>query len=166
MSAVILGLGSNEGDSPAILRAAIDDLRASLGALRAASMYRSAPMHVENQPEFFNTAVCGVFDGAPSSLLETIHRIEASYGRDRTHETRWGRRSIDIDILLFGDRVICEKGACPLRELEVPHPRLKERRFALEPLLELDGDARDPLSGERYADICARLGDQGVVRIA
>jgi 2-amino-4-hydroxy-6-hydroxymethyldihydropteridine diphosphokinase len=163
---VILGLGSNKGGSIAILRGAIDDLRAHIRGLRAASMYRTAPMHIESQPDFFNTAVCGAFAGEPSLLLDIAHQVETKYGRDRARETRWGERSLDIDILLFGERVINEEGGGPLRELEVPHPRLKERRFALEPLLELDAEARDPLTGERYSAICARLDDQGVVRIA
>ncbi|MDR3301124.1 MAG: 2-amino-4-hydroxy-6-hydroxymethyldihydropteridine diphosphokinase [Spirochaetaceae bacterium] len=161
---VVLGLGSNKGDSVTILQNAINDLRAYIARLHAAAFYRSAPMHIENQPDFFNTAVCGAFEGAPHRLLEIIHRIEAKYGRDRQSEIRWGQRSLDIDILLFGDSIIKQSDSQSL-DLEIPHPRLKERRFALEPLLELEPDAIDPLSGERYADICARLSDQGVRRL-
>jgi 2-amino-4-hydroxy-6-hydroxymethyldihydropteridine diphosphokinase len=154
---VVLGLGSNQGDSLRILERAVTALGELLTDLRQASVYKTAPLHVLDQAWFFNTAAAGFFRGEPEYLLEALHRIEAAHGRDRKKERRFGERPLDIDILLFGDRII---SLGPL--LEVPHPRLRERRFALEPLLELLPDAKDPASGESYRDICNTLTTQEI----
>jgi 2-amino-4-hydroxy-6-hydroxymethyldihydropteridine diphosphokinase len=109
--------------------------------------------------------VAGEYSKDALSLLSAINEIETSFGRDRSKERRWGERTLDIDILLFGDQIITqyiEGGLAPV--LEIPHPRLKERRFALEPLLELWPDAVDPVSGLSYAEICRALPEQGVRR--
>ncbi|MDR2864644.1 MAG: 2-amino-4-hydroxy-6-hydroxymethyldihydropteridine diphosphokinase [Spirochaetaceae bacterium] len=165
MVRVILGLGSNQGDSIHILKNAIADLHFFLKGLREASVYKSAPLYVKDQNVFFNTAISGEFNGEAGDLLEIIHTIEKKYGRDRSKERRWGERSLDIDILLFGDLVLDQKHSDPARCLEIPHPRLNERRFALEPLLELDPDAKDPQSGESYREINERIADQVLCRI-
>jgi 2-amino-4-hydroxy-6-hydroxymethyldihydropteridine diphosphokinase len=119
---------------------------------------------VTDQPPFLNTALAGRCDCEPPVLLEILRRIEAVHGRDRPNERRWGERTLDIDILLFGDRVVYlpppRPGAPPL--LEIPHPRLKERRFALEPLLELLPEARDPVTGESLSSVLAALPPQGI----
>lgn len=111
---------------------------------------------MEDQDKFFNTAVMGFYSGTPGELLSAIHEIEAFFGRDRSGERRWGERTLDIDILLFGNRIVNEE------DLQIPHPRLKERRFALQPLLELSPDAAEPGTGVPYRDICQSLPDQGV----
>ncbi|AEF83401.1 2-amino-4-hydroxy-6-hydroxymethyldihydropteridine diphosphokinase [Leadbettera azotonutricia] len=161
MPLVVLGLGSNQGDSLRILEKAVEVLGIILGSLRQASIYETVPLHVTDQPKFFNTAVAGEYSKEPWALLSEIHKVEASFGRDRSKERRWGERTLDIDILLFGDQIIANH---PL--LEVPHPRLKERRFALEPLLELCPDAIDPASGIQYSGICRALPEQGIRRIS
>ncbi|GHV90308.1 2-amino-4-hydroxy-6-hydroxymethyldihydropteridine diphosphokinase [Spirochaetia bacterium] len=153
----VLGLGSNRGDSSSILRGAIEALAGILEGLRDARVLESEPLYVKNQARFFNTAVSGFYRGTALELLEEIHRIEASFGRDRQRERRWGERTLDIDILLFGGQII----SLPPR-LEIPHPRLKERRFALIPLLELLPDAVDPLTGIPYRIILDGLPDQGI----
>jgi 2-amino-4-hydroxy-6-hydroxymethyldihydropteridine diphosphokinase len=158
----VLGLGSNRGDSihgePLnILRDAIRALEAVLDGLKTARVLESEPLHVTNQSRFFNTAVSGLYWGEALELLEDIHKIEASFGRDRSQERRWGERTLDIDILLFGDQVISRPP-----ELEIPHPRLRERCFALLPLLELLPDAADPLTGTSYQSILDLLPDQGI----
>jgi 2-amino-4-hydroxy-6-hydroxymethyldihydropteridine diphosphokinase len=89
-------------------------------------------------------------------LLSRLHELETRFGRDRANERRWGERFLDIDILLFGDFIVNEA------DLVIPHPRLKDRRFALEPLLELFPNAAEPGSGLFYRDFCAALPDQGV----
>jgi 2-amino-4-hydroxy-6-hydroxymethyldihydropteridine diphosphokinase len=161
---VILGLGSNREDSrgrrPAhILEAAVNELEALLSGAKRASLYKTRPLHLEDQPAFYNTAVSGFCSCTPRTLLDALHRIEAAHERDRTRERRWGERTLDIDILLFGDRVLAAEA------LEIPHPRLKERAFALIPLLELLPGAKDPVSGVFYRTILAGLGDQGVERV-
>ena len=161
-SRVVLGLGSNRGDthrdSRCIILGAITALEQVLAGLKKASLYETAPLYVIDQGRFINTAVTGLFPGSPAELLSRIHDIEARFGRDRSRERRWGERSLDIDILLFGDMVLTEP------DLQIPHPRLRERRFALEPLLELLPDALEPGTGIPYQSICDALPDQGVTR--
>ena len=154
---VVLGLGSNLGDSRSIIREAVKVLANLIKDLRTASFYRTAPLYVKDQSHFINTAVSGFYDKTPEQLLSVIQQIEADFGRDRKSERRWGERSLDIDILLFGDLVF--KGA----DLEIPHPRIKERRFALEPLLELLPCALEPGTGISYRSICDALPDQWVI---
>jgi len=88
--------------------------------------------------------------------LKLISETEARFGRDRSREIRWGERSLDIDILLFGNLILSDP------DLVIPHPRLEERRFAMEPLLELMPQACSPVTGAGYSGICAALPDQGV----
>jgi 2-amino-4-hydroxy-6-hydroxymethyldihydropteridine diphosphokinase len=154
---VVLGLGSNRGGPRAILAGAAQRLGGILSVLRVAPLFETEPVGVTDQSRFLNTAVCGFCLLSPQELLAAIHRIEADFGRDRARERRWGERTLDIDILTFGDEVVSEPPT-----LEIPHPRLRERAFALAPLLELLPDAADPLTGEPYRDILARLPDQGV----
>jgi 2-amino-4-hydroxy-6-hydroxymethyldihydropteridine diphosphokinase len=123
------------------------DLEKILSSPRRASIRETEPLHVEDQPAFLNTAVLGYCAMEPEKLLEAVNRIEARYGRDREKERRWGERTLDIDILLYGDMVMRTP------RLEIPHPRLGERLFALDPLLELLPEARDPVSGRLYRDI-------------
>jgi len=152
------------GDSRQIILDAVKALEKVLTDLRRASLYESEPMYVKDQHSFINTAVSGFFQGlngqsTPNALLSAINDIEERFGRDRKQERRWGERSLDIDILLFGDLVLKET------DLQIPHPRLRERRFALEPLLELLPDALEPGTGLFYGVICDVLPDQGVRKL-
>ena len=156
---VVLGLGSNLGDSRRIITEAIEALKKILTELRSASLYETEPLYVADQGRFINAAVSGYFNETPKKLLYDVNKIETLFGRNRSKERRWGERTLDIDILLFGDLVLKE------RDLEIPHPRLKERRFALEPLLELLPEALEPGTGLSYRTICDALPDQGVRRI-
>ena len=156
---VVLGLGSNLGDSRRIVVDAIAALEQALMDVRAASLFETDPLHVTDQGRFLNTAVMGLYSGTPRELLSRIHEIEARFGRDRQKERRWGERTLDIDILLFGDLTLNES------DLQIPHPRLRERRFALEPLLELLPNAVEPVTGLSYRSICDALPEQGVEKI-
>ena len=91
-------------------------------------------MGVEDQPRFLNGAAELETDLSPRGLLERLLAVERELGRDRSEEERWGPRAIDLDLLLYGGEEVDEPG------LRVPHPRLAERRFALEPLVELDAE--------------------------
>jgi 2-amino-4-hydroxy-6-hydroxymethyldihydropteridine diphosphokinase len=161
---VVLGLGSNREDSGRDSRAILEEAFAELGkilpGLRCSSLYETEPLNVKNQPRFLNAAVAGSYCGSPRELLTRLHQIEASFGRDRSRERRWGERTLDIDILLFGNLAVSEPP-----DLEIPHPRLGERRFALEPLLELLPGAAEPETGKFYREICDALPDQGCRRI-
>jgi 2-amino-4-hydroxy-6-hydroxymethyldihydropteridine diphosphokinase len=155
---IVLGLGSNDGDSRIILSEAIFMLTERIKRLRQASVYKTAPMYVLNQPDFFNTAIVGFFDGSALELLAFVNEIEANLGRNRSREQRFGQRTLDIDILLFGDEIINQPP-----KLIIPHERLNERAFALVPLVELLPKAIDPKTGTLFSEILAALPDQGVV---
>jgi len=133
---VVIGLGGNVGTDDEIVdrfRRAREAL-AHLGELRSAPLYRSDPIGSSQSP-YLNTAIrAQIADLQPAELLATLHEIERLLGRARLHEARWGPRTIDLDVLVWGERVL------DTPELEVPHPRLVERRFALEPLVALLGE--------------------------
>jgi 2-amino-4-hydroxy-6-hydroxymethyldihydropteridine diphosphokinase len=131
MKVAYIGLGANLGDREENLRAALERL-AELGPLRVSSFRETDPVGVTDQPRFVN-AVAELETGLGArDLLERLLEIERQLGRDRSGEERWGPRTIDLDLLLYGGDVIDEPG------LSVPHPRLAERRFVLEPLHELN----------------------------
>lgn len=129
---IVIGLGGNVGDVRTTFVRAREGL-AQLGSLRSAPLYRSAPIGPD-QPEFLNTVVCiSCTDATPSEVLATMREFECVLGRDRNRELRWGPRPIDLDLLLWGTKTI------QTPELEVPHPRLTQRRFVIEPLVALFG---------------------------
>lgn len=140
MTAVALGLGSNKGfkgrPPVQILGAAVCELKKLLDGLEWSSVYRTRAMYYEDQDDFYNMAVLGLYkgeesEGAALKLLDAIHGIEARFGRDRSAEIRNGPRSLDIDIELYGSKKISAE------TLIVPHQRLKERAFVLVPLVEI-----------------------------
>ena len=135
MTEVFLGLGSNKGFGNLcpleLLRDSCRNLSSLLLAFRASSIYKTGAMYFADQDDFLNMVVCGMYKGSAAELLDETGRVEAKFGRDRKSERRNGPRTLDIDIELFGDQLIKTK------HLTVPHERLFERRFVLEPLLEL-----------------------------
>ena len=134
---VYLSLGSNVGDRAANLNAAIERLR-SLGEVAAvSSFYETEPVEFAAQPWFLNCAVKLNTEKMPKQLLNAVLDIEKEMGRKRLKKK--GPRTIDIDILLFGNSVIDTKG------LTVPHPAMHERRFVLEPLAEIAPEVRHPV---------------------
>jgi 2-amino-4-hydroxy-6-hydroxymethyldihydropteridine diphosphokinase len=145
-----LGLGSNVGDRFAHLQQAVDALDADpLTRVDAvSSVYETEPVGGPAQDPFYNSAVRIATRRSPRRLLSLCQDVEQRLGRERT--TRWGPRTIDIDILLYGPRVVAT------RRLEIPHPRLAERAFALIPLLEVAPGATLP-DGTSLAELVARL---------
>ena len=135
-----VGLGSNLGEREATLWKALEGLGATEGieVLAVSSFRETDPVGVIDQPRFVNAAAALETSLSPRELLERLLGVERSLGRDRAVEERWGPRTLDLDLLLYGGESIDEPG------LEVPHPRLTERAFVLEPLLELDPDLRLP----------------------
>jgi 2-amino-4-hydroxy-6-hydroxymethyldihydropteridine diphosphokinase len=138
-----VGLGSNLGDREAALRQALELLAAEPGiAVMAVSSFRETePVGVTDQPRFLNAAAALETALGPRELLERLLGIEARLGRRRGDGPRFGPRLIDLDLLVYGAEIVEEPG------LSVPHPRLPERRFALEPLAELDPALVVPGSG-------------------
>jgi 2-amino-4-hydroxy-6-hydroxymethyldihydropteridine diphosphokinase len=145
MTVAYIGLGSNLGAREENLRVALERLRA-LGLLRVSSVRETEPVGVTDQPRFLNAAAELETDLGPRELLARLLEIERELGRERAAETRWGPRPIDLDLLVYGEEAIDEPG------LTVPHPRLAERRFALEPLHELAPELRLP-DGRRIRDL-------------
>src|SRR5262245_27260549 len=147
---VYVGLGSNLGDREATLREALRRLAEIEGvAVVAVSSFRQTdPIGKVDQPRFVNAAAELETSLAPRDLLDRLLEVERGLGRDRAKEERWGPRTLDLDLLLYGNETVEEPG------LEVPHPRLTERAFVLEPLLELDPDLRLP-DGRRLRELPA-----------
>ena len=142
---VYVGLGSNLGDPRRELLAAFDEL-AQLPRTRLAarsSLYRSAPLGHEAQPDFLNAVARLETDLEPEALLDALHAIETRHGRERSF--RDAPRTLDLDLLLYGEARIASA------QLSVPHPRMHERAFVLEPLLELDPQASIPGKGAAAA---------------
>lgn len=155
---VYVGLGANLGDPERTLAAALEDLGRleDVAVLGCSSLYAAAAVGPP-QPEFRN-AVARLSTGRPpGSLLTALLDIERAHGRVRAE--RWGPRLLDLDILLWGDRVVDVPG------LHIPHPELHRRRFALEPLAELDPAARHPLLQKTVAELLAGVRDQPVQRL-
>jgi 2-amino-4-hydroxy-6-hydroxymethyldihydropteridine diphosphokinase len=135
-----VGLGSNLGEREATLREALARLGEVEGieVVAVSSFRETDPVGVVDQPRFVNAAAALETVLGPRELLERLLEVERGLGRDRSREERWGPRTIDLDLLLYGEETVAEVG------LEVPHPRLAERAFVLEPLLELDPGLRLP----------------------
>lgn len=161
MKEVILGLGSNKtfnGKSCIeLLNNACHDLTTLLENVIVSSVFRTKAMYVTDQDDFYNMAVKGYVteDCNPFQLLEEIHKIEARYGRDRDKEIRFGPRSLDIDIEIFGNEQINTPN------LQIPHIRFEERAFVLIPMLELLKEPSDDLLRERCEKCLAALKEKG-----
>ena len=151
-----LSLGSNLGDRAANLKRAVASLGDLLEGLATSSIYETLPMYLPDQPRFLNMVVSGRCSFTPKELLDRVLELEGRLGRERSKGIPKGPRVIDIDILLYGERIIENE------ELVVPHPRMKERQFVLIPLLELNPHLRDPATGRPLAEALAFLQDQGV----
>jgi 2-amino-4-hydroxy-6-hydroxymethyldihydropteridine diphosphokinase len=141
-----LSLGSNLGDREAHLLEALDRLEAAgIHVLRRSSIYETDPQDLRDQPWFLNLVVEVETELFPRLLLARIQAIELGMGRKRVVSK--GPRPIDIDILLFGNFVIST------RELQVPHARMSERRFVLEPLAELAPELVHPGNGKKVREM-------------
>ena len=159
MKIVYIALGSNLGDRAENLRLARKQIEApDLRLIRASSIYETAPRDVEDQPWFLNQVVECETDLFPRQLLGRLQKIERAMGRKR--RTAKGPREIDLDILLFGNAVV------KAPELEVPHPRLAERRFVLEPLAELVPEKKHPGTRRTMREMLAAVANQVVRKIS
>lgn len=149
---VYVGLGSNLGDREATIRRAVDLIRATPGVqvVGVSSLRETPPWGPIEQPDYLNGALALETDLGPRALLDVLLDAERRLGRVRGDEQRWGPRTIDLDLLLFDDLTLDEP------RLTVPHPRLHERRFVLEPLAELAPDALVPGHG-RAAELLRQL---------
>jgi 2-amino-4-hydroxy-6-hydroxymethyldihydropteridine diphosphokinase len=147
MTTVFIGIGSNVGDRSEFCRRAVEELRHATGidVESVSSLYETSPIGGPPQRSFVNIVVKAGTSLGARELLDSTKAIENKLGREPS-DIHWGPRVVDLDILTFGDEKISEP------DLEIPHPRMTQRRFVLVPLLEIDPDASDPW-GTRYADL-------------
>jgi 2-amino-4-hydroxy-6-hydroxymethyldihydropteridine diphosphokinase len=136
-----IGLGSNLGDRLATLRGAAKALDKVGSVTHRSRVFAASPIGGPPQPPFLNAAVILVCGLEPPLLLKETQRIERDFGRDRAQEVHWGPRTLDVDILLAGER---GEQVIRLPDLEIPHPLLHERGFAMAPLLDIDGALMHP----------------------
>lgn len=155
MPRAYIGLGSNLGDSQALLQDAVAQLSA-LGPVLVSRLYASAPMGPQDQPDYLN-AVVGVDTAlSPLALLDALQHLEQLAGRRRLRH--WGERTLDLDLLLFDDLTLATE------RLTVPHVGLLERSFVVQPLLDLD--AQLTVAGQRLADLAIARDRNGIRPIA
>jgi 2-amino-4-hydroxy-6-hydroxymethyldihydropteridine diphosphokinase len=148
VTTVYLSLGSNLGDRLAALQTAVETLhKPDLLIKRVSSVYETAPVDLKEQPDFLNIAVEAETSLYPLRLLQRTQRIEREMGRKRTVSK--GPRTLDIDILLHGSSVV------NTTKLQIPHPRMNERRFVLTPLAEVAGELRHPVTRFSVAEMLA-----------
>jgi 2-amino-4-hydroxy-6-hydroxymethyldihydropteridine diphosphokinase len=153
-----IALGSNLGDRRGHLDYAVSRLADCFQSLSVSLTVETAPVNVTGeQPDFLNGAVVGETALTARALLETMLAIERERGRERPFAG--AARTLDLDLILFGDHIIDEPG------LIVPHPRFRERRFVLEPLAEIAPEMVDPVTGQTVEELLRGLGNVRSVRL-
>lgn len=161
-----IGLGGNLGEPAVAFRAAVAELRGIGQVVKVSSLYDTAPRDDVHQPHYLNAAIELETDLPPIDLLGALKRVELALGRD-PQGRRWGPRTLDLDILSFDGHCVTDTE----HDLIVPHPRFHERRFALEPVAELDpqllpwrncSDLRVDVS---VADLLPMVANQEVLRV-
>lgn len=156
---VYLGLGSNLGNREQLMLSSLECLGRidAAAVLRSSSLYESAPLGPP-QPRYLNAVVEMECTLAPQQLLAILQQIEIDLGRVKS--TRWAPRAIDLDILLWGERLVADVN------LQIPHLELHQRRFALEPLCELNPGANHPVLGQTVRELLRNVLQQDVVKLS
>ena len=158
MAEALIALGGNVGDVRTTLNRAVQMFcNADVELIRRSSSYRTPPWGVEDQPDFVNACLVVDTSLSPHALLEHAQRVEQALGRDRAKDQRWGPRTIDIDILAYGNVTLDEP------RLTLPHPRMMERAFVLVPLAEIAPDWT--IGGIRIADALKRVDASRIQRL-
>jgi 2-amino-4-hydroxy-6-hydroxymethyldihydropteridine diphosphokinase len=160
MITVYIGLGSNLADPVSQVKSAIKALQLLQKSelKKVSSFYKSLPMGPAEQPDYINAVACMETILEPLELLDALLAIEQSQGRQRSAE-RWGPRTLDLDILLYGEKIITSE------RLKVPHSGLHERSFVLYPLHEIAPDLDIPVHGP-IAELLANCHSTGLERLA
>jgi 2-amino-4-hydroxy-6-hydroxymethyldihydropteridine diphosphokinase len=157
MHKVLLLLGSNLGDRQLFLQSAIKQITAGIApVIKTSAVYETQSWGKTDAPDYLNQVVFLETDMPAREILEKILQIERALGRKR--EEKWGSRTIDIDILFYGDEIIDEPG------LHVPHPQLHKRRFTLEPLNELVPEWVHPVLNKKISQLKTELSDDLIVK--
>jgi len=157
MQEVLLLLGSNLGDRLSFLKCAIEEIGTAIAPIaKASSVYETKSWGKTDAPDYLNQVILLDTGLAPRLVLETLLGIEEKLGRKRGE--KWGPRTIDIDILFYGQEIIDEPG------LHIPHPELHKRRFTLEPLTEIAPDWLHPVLNKNISELKAELSDDLIVK--
>ena len=151
---IYISLGTNLGDRPANLRAAVAALPPNVHVTAESLVYQTAPWGYTNQPDFLNQVVQAKTDLPPNELLAYIKGIETNVGRTPTF--RYGPRVVDLDILFYDDLTLEHP------DLIIPHPRLHERAFVLVPLADIAPGLRHPISGALISELLTSIDTSGV----
>lgn len=159
MARAAIALGGNVGDVAAAFERAIADLCRDAPArlLARSANFSTPPWGEKNQPAFLNACILVETRTPPRELLARLHAVERAHGRDRTRETRWGPRTLDLDLLTYDDLEL------DAPDLTLPHPRLTERGFVLAPLAEIAPEMI--VRGRAVADHLARVPLTGIKRL-
>ncbi|MEJ2663449.1 MAG: 2-amino-4-hydroxy-6-hydroxymethyldihydropteridine diphosphokinase [Spirochaetia bacterium] len=156
MECVYFSLGSNLGNRGAHIAAALAELERLLRNFRVSRVYETEPLYYRRQPGFLNAVCSGYTASSAEILLRRIQRLEHTLGRRRRNVPRFGPRSIDIDLLLYGKHLVTGP------RLIVPHPRMQERKFVLIPLIELAPYLTDPRTGILFWKYLLKIEGQAV----
>lgn len=159
MANALIALGGNVGEVRATFQKAVTNICGMTQAvlLARSSDYATPPWGDEHQDRFINACIAIETSLDPHALLFTLHKIEKKFGRDRTHENRWGPRTLDLDLIAYDDVVIDKP------ELTLPHPRLFERAFVLVPLAEIAPDRQ--IAGRTAREALEAKPTEGIVRL-
>jgi 2-amino-4-hydroxy-6-hydroxymethyldihydropteridine diphosphokinase len=158
---ILIGLGGNLGEPGEAFSRALEEMAADGSVAAVSRLWRTRPVG-PSQPDFLNAAAVIEWPAGPKSLLEYCRELEATAGRDRAEEDRWGPRTLDLDLLIAPAVVF--RGA----DLEIPHPRFHQRRFALEPAAEVAPDWVHPLLGntiEMLAELARRREPDAILEV-
>ena len=155
LNIVFIGVGANLGPVHENFTRALRSMEKCARVLAVSSLYESDPVGPQDQPKFTNAVIKVETELSPFELLDHLKTIEKEIGRKKTK--RWGPRVIDLDIIFYGDLVISTDS------LVIPHPRAHERRFVLEPLLEIEPAAWHPVKNMAVKDICSGLGNSQAI---
>lgn len=154
LTTIYLSLGSNLGDRKSVLAAVQEALPPEVEVCQSSSIYQTEPWGYTDQPDFLNQVLLARTVLAPLDLLDYLKGIEQSLGRQPS--SRYGPRTVDIDIIFYGEEIIAGK------RLTVPHPRFGERAFVLVPLAEISPELQVPGSGQTVADLLQGVDTSGV----
>jgi len=153
MSRVALSLGSNLDQPEVQLAQAVERLADIFSDIQTSVFYQTEPVGGPAQPDYINAAVIGETDQSPQDFIQSLQKIEETFGRKRNGD-RNQPRTLDIDLIFYDDLILDSDN------LTIPHPRFRTRRFVLEPLVELIPNFSDPISGKRLVELLRECPDR------